>query len=135
MMIPFLLMVGACNNLEPQVEVPKVISIKDVSKEDYVLVNKFQTKGLTLGFDSEGRVFGYSGLNRYFGKVVIDGDNIKIDPLATTRMAGSEEEFITENVYLTLLMSMNKIDLQGDKLILTNEKGETLEFLPKFFQK
>lgn len=132
-LVSILLVIGACTDLETraQREAGQVVSLQQISKKDYVLTNVFPNKGLTLGFDTEGRIFGYSGLNRFFGKAKIVGDTIKIEKLASTKMSGAQDAWIRENEYLTLLNSMTKIVMKKNVLILSNEKGETLEFVPE----
>lgn len=131
--IPFLLMIGGCNNLENRevLNIPKFLTLKDVSKSDYVLTNIFPNQDVTLGFNENGRIFGYSGMNRYFGKAQINGNNINIEVIGTTRMSGTDAQLITETVYLDLLKTMKEIELKDNKLILMNDKGETLEFIQK----
>lgn len=126
-----LLMFGACTDLQTreQREAGQVVSLQQISKSDYVLTNIFPNQGLTLGFDTEGRIFGYSGLNRFFGKAKIIGDTITIEQLASTRMAGPEGALVRENEYLTLLQSMKKIVMKNNKLILSNDAGQTMEFV------
>lgn len=121
----------SCSNIQetkPEKTVTPVMSITEVSKDQYILTNIFNGAGLTLGFDEEGRVFGYSGLNRFFGKAKIENGNILIDPLASTRMGGSREAMIREDQYLSLLKSMTKIEKENGVLILRNSNGEKLIF-------
>lgn len=132
-LVSILLVIGACTDIETreQREAGQIVSLQQISKKDYVLTNIFPNQGLTLGFDTEGRIFGYSGINRFFGKVKIVGDTFKNEKLATTKMSGPQEAWIRENEYLTMLDSMTKIVMKKNILILSNEKGETLEFAPE----
>ena len=93
--------------------------------------NIFPEANLTLGFDNEGRIFGFSGINRYFGKADINNGAIVVEPLATTKMAGPQDRMIIEDQYLTILKSAKTIEIKNDSLILTNERGETLIFNKK----
>lgn len=107
---------------------PAVVTIEAVAGNEYVLTNRFAENNLTLGFDKEGRIFGFAGINRFFGKATITDGTIVVDALATTRMAGPRELMIVEDQYLTLLKSAKTITIEGNTLILTNEKEENLIF-------
>lgn len=119
-----------CTNLQEKKQDPSqnVNTVLEVANVGYNLVNIFPNQGLTVGFDEAGRIFGYSGLNRFFGKAEIRDGGIKIDPLASTRMGGAREALIREDQYLSLLKSMTKITMENNQLILTNENGEQLIF-------
>ena len=107
---------------------PETVSIETVADKEYVLTNQFVGENLTLGFDKEGRIFGFAGINRFFGKATIVNGTITIDALGTTRMAGPREKMIIEDQYLTLLKSAKTISIEKDALILTNEREESLIF-------
>ncbi|MBM6690366.1 META domain-containing protein [Fusobacterium mortiferum] len=122
-------LVGCTTLQETKVDSPQVVAnVTEVTNIEYNLINIFPGQGLTVGFDDAGRIFGYSGLNRYFGKADIKDGRIVVDPLASTKMGGSREALIREDQFLTLLKSMTKISKTEDKLILTNTKGEQLIF-------
>lgn len=132
LMVMMISLVGCCTLQENRNNSPKIVNkVAEVANIEYNLTNIFPGQGLTVGFDEAGRIFGYSGLNRFFGKAEISNGNIKVDPLASTRMGGSREALIREDQYLTLLKSMTKINKKGKELILSNEKGEQLIFLGK----
>lgn len=122
----------SCSNLSsPKKEIEKTTSvarINDISQKEYILTNLYPEANLTLGFDNYGRIFGYSGLNRYFGKVKIVDGTIKIDPLASTKVSGSQEAFIREHIYLSMLKTMTKIEIKQNNLVLSNDKDEKLIF-------
>ena len=97
-------LVGCSNLQEKPKDVPQNVSSSlEISNVEYTLINIFPGQGLTVGFDEAGRIFGYSGLNRFFGKVEIKDGKMVVDPLASTRMGGSREALIREDQYLTLL--------------------------------
>ena len=132
LMVMMISLVGCCTLQENRSNSPQIVgNVAEVSNIEYNLTNIFPGQGLTVGFDEAGRIFGYSGLNRFFGKAEISNGNIKVDPLASTKMGGSREALIREDQYLTLLKSMTKINKKGKELILSNEKGEQLIFLGK----
>ena len=64
---------AGCTSTPKRSNIPTpVASIQAVSEGEYVLTNIFPEANLTLGFDNEGRIFGFSGINRYFGKADIN---------------------------------------------------------------
>lgn len=132
MVIPFVFLLGACTNVN---SVPKsqhqMVQLADVTSNDYVLTNMYQGQGLTLGFDNAGRVFGYSGLNRFFGKADVRNGHLKIEQLASTKMGGPHEAMIREAQYMSMLGNMTNIEVKNEKLILSNDAGEILIFEPK----
>lgn len=126
-LLSMLMLVGACTNVKVEEKKPILIkNVVEVSNVEYQLANIFPNQGLTLGFDEQGRIFGYSGLNRFFGKAEIIDGNIKVLALASTRMGGAREALVREDQYLRLLESMTAIKKENGQLILSNEKGEQL---------
>ncbi len=127
-----LAMIGCTNLQSLKQNYPQYVnSIIEISNKEYELINIFPNQGLTLGFDEQGRIFGYSGLNRFFGKVQIKNGVMEVEALASTRMGGSREALIREDQYLSLLKSMTKVEQKNGELVLSNEKGEQLKFITK----
>jgi heat shock protein HslJ len=127
-----LAMIGCTNLQSSKQNYPQYVnSIIEISNKEYELINIFSNQGLTLGFDEQGRIFGYSGLNRFFGKVQIKNGVMEVEALASTRMGGSREALIREDQYLSLLKSMTKVEQKNGELVLSNEKGEQLIFITK----
>lgn len=129
LLVPMLFLLGACTELQrvPNAQ-PNVVTIDDITSNDYVLTNIYPGQGLTVGFDDQGRIFGFSGLNRFFGKAKISDGTIEIQELATTRMSGPEDALIREVQYLEMLKRMTNISQNGNKLILSNDSGEKMTF-------
>lgn len=130
MLIPFAFLFGACTQLDTvsSKTQSQIVALSDVTTNDYVLTNLYPGQGITIGFDDSGRVFGYSGLNRYFGKATIENGQIKIEELASTRMGGPQEALVREAQYLAMLKDMTDIAVKENKLILSNDAGEVLKF-------
>ena len=84
-------------------------------------------KGITLHF-SKDEISGKSGVNNYFGGYKINGNRISISKLAITAMLGSDEKMNLEMDYTGILESVKRIELQGNRLILKTDSGETLTF-------
>jgi heat shock protein HslJ len=75
-----------------------------------------------LLFDSEGKVGGYAGCNRFSGGVEIEGDVVTFGPLMSTMMACAEGDQV-EQVYLAKLVGMVRFSVSGDELVLYGGDG------------
>lgn len=126
-----LMLLAGCSSTLVKVEVPLEVSLENVAGNEYVLTNLFAENNLTIGFDKDGRIFGFAGINRFFGKADINDGNINIGALATTRMGGPRDKMIVEDQYLTLLKSAKTIKKDGNNLILTNDKADEMIFIKK----
>lgn len=126
-----LMLLAGCSSTPVKVEVPVEVSLENVAGNEYVLTNLFVENNLTIGFDKDGRIFGFAGINRFFGKADINDGNINIGALATTRMGGPRDKMIVEDQYLTLLKNAKIIKKNGNNLILTNDKAEEMIFIKK----
>jgi heat shock protein HslJ len=80
---------------------------------------------LTASFDAEGRVFGSAGCNSYRGRYTVDGMNINIGPLATTRMACPEPIMQQEQEFLAALGVATQYSIEGNRLTLRDAGGST----------
>lgn len=84
---------------------------------------------ITLLFKN-GKISGFSGVNKYFSNYSLKDDNIKINAIATTRMAGNNIDMKNEFEYLKLLQNMENIKIENGKLILYS-KNSNLTFIEK----
>lgn len=107
-----------------------LISIERLSTQKYMLKLPEILETISLEFDTNGRISGYSGLNRYFGKVEIVGNNIRITKLGTTNLTDPSDLKIKELVYLNQLLEIDKINLKkrGTELVLTGPNKIKLVF-------
>lgn len=85
---------------------------------------------VTFACTPDGEVSGTASINRYAGRLTVEGDRIlRWGPMRTTRMAGPPELMTQENRYLEALTQTDRLYLYGEKLILENrKKGVRLEF-------
>lgn len=130
MMTLFLL--TGCDNLQLKTEqtiLNPVQTISEVSKGTYNLENMFAGSNITIEFDKNGRVSGYSGLNRYFGKADIKNGKILIDSLSSTKLTGTRENMKKEERYLNMLKNASKIEKENEKIIITDMLGAKLIFV------
>jgi heat shock protein HslJ len=83
----------------------------------------------TLSFLEPGRITGTGSCNRYGGAADLGDGTIKVGPLATTRMACSEEIDAQEKAFLTALQNARKVELaDGDLVVYTESLERPLRF-------
>ncbi|WP_202395845.1 META domain-containing protein [Stappia sediminis] len=77
---------------------------------------------------ADGRISGSGGCNRMTGQAEIDGDQIKIGPLASTRMACPDALMNQEQTFFQVLEEAVafRIDTDQNKLFLIGAKGEII---------
>jgi heat shock protein HslJ len=81
-------------------------------------------------FTLEGdKVSGFGGCNRFGGSVKVEGDTLRLGPLAATRMAC--DQLAVEQSYFDALESVRGYSIDGDKLVLTSESGAALVTLKR----
>ena len=75
---------------------------------------------LTAEFGKDGTLSGNGGCNNYSGPYTVDGDKIKIGPLASTMMACSDPEGVMEQEtqYLAALQMAESYQVEGQVLEL-----------------
>ncbi|AOY00347.1 hypothetical protein BJP62_07745 [Jeongeupia sp. USM3] len=77
----------------------------------------------TLNFAADGRISGFAGCNRYTGQYAIDGSVLRIDKVATTRMACGAAPTKQERGFLKALARVNGFAVAADGT-LTLKAGE-----------
>lgn len=98
------------------------ISKNTVANNQLINAKEYHLDGsdITITFDGD-RVYGFSGVNRYFGTYEQKGDNLKINGLASTLMMGDPKVMEIESGYLNDLSKVDKIKIQNGRLILTGK--------------
>ena len=83
---------------------------------------------LTLVFAPDGaQVQGYAGCNRFFGQARLgQGKDLHLGPLASTRMACEPSRMALETRYITALESARSWRVEGQSLLLTDERGQVV---------
>jgi heat shock protein HslJ len=83
-----------------------------------------QTPAVTADF-SDGRVTGSGGCNRFMGGFQTKGDQLSIDPLASTFMACEESIMAQEFKYLQALQGAQRYEVndEGLQIFYTTEQG------------
>ena len=72
----------------------------------------------TLTFPEAGKVAGNGSCNRFFGTAEINGDAIKMAPLASSRMACSEGVMNQETKYLGALQAAERFEWKDPYLLI-----------------
>jgi heat shock protein HslJ len=112
---------------KPKASRPKTAAALSLPGTGWVLIDLAGTPVLpgakaTLVFLDVGRVAGNASCNRFTGTMVITGDGIKMGPLATTRMACTDEEVNRqEDTYLKALGAATRYSYQNPYLIIYAE--------------
>lgn len=95
--------------------------------KEYVLTTSTKEVKITINF-AEENFFGFSGVNNYFGKYTISGDNMKLSHVGSTLMAGPREAMEKEFEYISSLDKVEKYQVEKDTLTLTTSSGQQLIF-------
>ena len=96
-------------------------------KEQFIIVTEGYNSKTSIGFKGD-RVYGFSGINRYFGTYQVSGGKFVFGEFGLTRMAGSESEMTLELKFLDILKNNKSVKLSGDTLTLTSTEGIELVF-------
>jgi len=82
---------------------------------------------VALRFDS-GRLSGFAGCNNFSGSYTLDGDQLKVGPVASTQMACPEPGSSIETAFHKALSGTLRYTVDGDHLSATTASGDTLRF-------
>ena len=86
------------------------------------------TPNITI--DSDLKVAGFGGCNRFFGQAEIDGNKFRIKAMGSTKMACIQDDQATiESVMTKSLQQWSNAALENDILTLTSEQ-HILTFIP-----
>lgn len=117
----FLLMMVGCTSTG-------VTKTEKLVGKQYALVQQVKDYQITLNF-AEDNVFGFAGVNHYFGKYQLEGNKIVIGEAGSTKMAGPEDAMKAEDEFLSKLGRVETYEVTEKGLVLTTNKGEKLEFV------
>lgn len=81
-----------------------------------------------LEFVAEGRVSGYTGCNLLNGAWKVDGSEVRVGPLVTTKRACAGPEQAIERRVLAALNEQARVTREADRLVFTTPAGERVEF-------
>ena len=101
---------------------------EQLNGREFIIVTEGYNSKTSIGFKGD-RVYGFSGINRYFGTYQVSGGKFVFGEFGLTRMAGSESEMTLELKFLDILKNNKSVKLSGDTLTLTSTEG--IEFVFK----
>lgn len=84
---------------------------------------------ITAEFES-GTLSGQAPVNRYTAPYEVDGDEITIGPVASTKMAGEPEAMRAEGAFFALLSTVTGFEQTLEELVLLAEEAPVLVFAP-----
>lgn len=127
------------------IEMPK--SKRDIIKQEFEMFNQnelvnrefivetetYKDKKITIGF-SKDRVYGFGGVNRYFGTYKIVNNKLIIENFGTTKMAGKKDDELAELAFLTALKDNKEIKLEEPYLILNSNQDFNFKFRDKNYK-
>jgi heat shock protein HslJ len=79
------------------------------------VITNFQA---SLAFAADGAISGNGGVNRFNGRIALEEKNLKVAPLAATKMAGPPAAMAQESNYLKALQSATAIQVEGNSLTI-----------------
>ncbi|MFH1498138.1 MAG: META domain-containing protein [Verrucomicrobiota bacterium] len=92
-----------------------------VRLQDEALVLPPNTRRPFIAFTTEGRMHGFTGVNRLGGQPRIDGSSISFGNVISTRMAGTSAAMAIEMRFLECLRIATAWRINGDRLDLLAE--------------
>lgn len=128
--------ITACSNIDMPMsknnalkqEVQKIFNHNElVDREFIVETEAYKDKKITIGFTKD-RVYGFGGVNRYFGIYKIVNNKIVFENFGSTRMAGKRENELAELAFLTALQDNKEIKLEEPYLILNSNQDFNFKF-------
>ena len=103
-------------------------SLKEqLNGREFRIVSDDYNKQVSIGFKGD-RVYGFSGINRYFGDYQVSGGKLVFGEFGLTRMGGSQDEMTKELQFLDLLKNNKSVKLSGGTLTLISNEGIELVF-------
>lgn len=90
-----------------------------IDGSEFTLKNKYDDMKITLGF-KDGRIFGFSGVNRYMGGYTASNGKVEFGQMGSTMMAGPEKNMNAETDYLKMLQQSKTFEC-SDKILKIGE--------------
>ena len=100
---------------------------EQLNGREFIIVTEGYNSKTSIGFKGN-RVYGFSGINRYFGTYQVSGGKFIFSEFGLTRMAGSEKEMTQELKFLDILKNNKSVKLSEDTLTLISTEGIELIF-------
>lgn len=99
-------------------------TLKQINQKTFVMVSPYKNTEISITFNVD-KISGFSGVNRYMGDLEIvnkgkPNEYIAFKDIASTKMAGPEENMDMELDFYNNLKASKSIKLKGDKLLIGN---------------
>ena len=126
--VPFLTTKSSSTNSTSSSSTGIFANLKEqLNGREFIIVTEGYNSKTSIGFKGD-RVYGFSGINRYFGTYQVSGGKFVFGEFGLTRMAGSQQEMTQELKFLDILKNNKSVKLSGDTLTLTSTEGIELVF-------
>lgn len=136
--ISFLLIISCSNensksseklNLEEEGLTISELNESELIGKSFTLYNMFADYNISISFYDEGnQVFGFAGVNTYRTSYSKNGDEVKFDRIARTRMSGPRDIMDAENNYVKYLENTKYMFLKDNDLIIITSDSTELKF-------
>ena len=100
---------------------------EQLNGREFIIVTEGYNSKTSIGFKGD-RVYGFSGINRYFGTYQISGGKFIFGEFGLTTLPGTQEAMTQELKFIDTLKKNKSIKLSGDTLTLTSTEGIELVF-------
>ena len=100
---------------------------EQLNGREFIIVTEGYNSKTSIGFKGD-RVYGFSGINRYFGTYQVSGGKFIFGEFGLTTLPGSQEAMTQELKFLDILKNNKSIKLSGDTLTLISTEGIELVF-------
>ena len=97
----------------------------------YKYTSSPENMAITLGFDAQEPRFYGKALNNYMGSYKQEGEEIIFSQVATTMMAGPEENMKAESAVLGAIAKVASVKADGENLLLLDEEKNVVMELGK----
>lgn len=110
------------------------LTISDLNESElkgksFTLYNMFADYNISISFYDEGnQAFGFAGVNTYRTSYNKNGDEIKFDRIARTRMSGPRDIMDAENNFVRYLENTKHMFLKDNNLIILTSDFTELKF-------
>lgn len=104
--------------------------INILDKKIYILDNLYKNENITIIFD-KNTISGKSTVNKYNTSFSLNGKDIQIKNISTTKMTGPDNLMRIEKEYLNMLSNAENFDIKGNILIIKTRDNKELIFKEK----
>lgn len=95
---------------------------------DYVLSTSPENMPISITFSADKNQFYGKAVNNYFGTYMLNGNQITLSQIGSTRMMGTPAEMAVEDTYFKELSYVRSYRIADNYLVLILENGKELLF-------